>query len=248
MSPFYASYQLAKQLSVAGHVDNSHNHEHSKEVLFWSLEIMERLPFQLSKLEVDMIGQCSILHDFMDSKYINFSNEIRVHLIRYYTKPHVDIMMNIMNSMSYSKIVLSDNTIYYPDWVSMSPFKNVFHVTREADLLSSYNIARMIEFRIYNPNYRVPTRPNQKPEECIKIDVKKLYFERMDTLIDRNLFVHKSTVKLAKSLAEISKLKLGLMDNFNLNLNFDILRIVNYLSIDDLIKRLETIYEDACDE
>lgn len=246
-TPFYSSYNFAKQLSVAGHIDNSHNHEHSKEVLFWSIEIIERLPFQLSKLELDMVSQCSLLHDFMDSKYTNFSNEIRTHLMSYYTKEHVDIMMDIMNTMSYSKIVSPNNEVCYPDWVSMSPFSNVFHITREADLLSSYNIARMIEFRIYNKNYRIPLHT----EESIKKEVKELYFERMDKLIERNLFVHKSTIPLAKSLAEISKLKLGLIDNFNLNRNFDILRIVNYLSIDDLVKRLEwidTIYEDGSDK
>lgn len=249
ISPLYASYNFAKQLSVAGHIDNSHNHEHSKEVLFWSIEIIERLPYQLSKLEADMVGQCSLLHDFMDSKYINFSNEIRTHLMSYYTKPHVDVMMDIMNTMSYSKIVSSDNEVCYPDWVSISPFKNVFHITREADLLSSYNIARMIEFRIYNKNYRVPLQPNQSSDESIIREVKELYNNRMDKLIERNLFVHKSTIPLAKSLAEISKLKLGLIDNFNLNRNFDILRIVNYLSIDNLVKRfqwIDTIYEDSC--
>lgn len=244
-SPLYSSYEFAKILSREGRIDNSHNHEHSKEVLYWSTKIIERLPFQLSHSELIMVGQCCILHDFMDSKYKNFANEIRSHLTSYHEKNEVDVMMNIMNTMSYSKIVFPDNTICYPEWVSYSPYENIFHIVREADLLSSYNIARMIEFRIYNHNYRAPLKPNQTIEESIKYEVRKLYHDRMDKLIEKNLYFHDSTVGLAKTLAEVSKIKLELLDNFNLGRNFDIFRIVNYLIIDDLIQRylqLEAIY------
>lgn len=244
---FRSSYELAKKLSQIGCIDNSHNHEHSKEVLFWSIEIIERLPYQLTQLELSMIGECALLHDFMDSKYMNFKHQVRSHLSLYYKEEDVNIMMNIMKTMSYSKIVLPDGTVCFPEWVEMSPFSHVFHVVREADLLSSYNIARMIEFRIYNQNHqkKIVLLPKQSMEDAIKQEVRELYFERMDKLIGRNLFVHKSTADLAKHLAEISKMKLELLTSFNLNRNLDIFRIINHLKIDDLIQKMECI-EPLC--
>jgi hypothetical protein len=206
VSPIHASFKLAKKLSIIGNIDDSHNYKHSKEVLFWSIEIMERLPYRLSSPEISMVAECSILHDFMDSKYTDFSKEIKTHLLAQHSQKNTEVMMNIMNTMSYSKIVSPDTQqVCYPDWITMSPFKHVFHIVREADLLSSYNLARM------------------------------------GKLIERNLFVHPSTRKLAECLAEVSSMKLSLLDRVNLRGDLDILRHVNYLSIDNLVDRIDEL-------
>lgn len=241
LSPLHSSYELAQKLSIKGNIDNSHNHEHSKEVLYWSIEIMERLPYTLSALEVSMVGHCSLLHDFMDAKYVDFSKEIRAHLLSFYENKYVDVMMNIMGTMSYSKIVSHDGEVCFPDWISMSAFATVFHIIREADLLSSYNIARMVEYRLYNKNYYISFEPNCSMEHSIIKEIEKLYFNRMDKLVERKLFVHKSSHELATAIATVSKIKLSLLNSVDLHKNLDILRIVNYLSIDDLIERIDWI-------
>ncbi len=230
--PLYPSYTLVKKLSKIGNIDNSHNHNHSKEVLFWSTEIIKRLPFQLSQNEILMIGQCSLLHDLIDPKYSDFSIEVETHLKKYHSKHDVYFMMKIMKTMSYSKIVSPQGTIHYPQWIYNSPFATSFHITREADLLSSYNIARMIEYR-----KNIGTYSNHE----IKKEVVDLYNDRMDKLVSRQLFFFDTTKNIATSLEKIAKLKLQLIPYIDIHQNLDILRIINYLSIHDLIYQLELL-------
>ena len=94
--PLYTSYTLTKQLSKIGNIDNSHNYNHSKEVLFWSNEIIKRLSFQLSKKDLLIVGQCALLHDLVDPKYTDFSKEVETHLIQYHSTYDVNYMMKIM--------------------------------------------------------------------------------------------------------------------------------------------------------
>ena len=230
--PLYTSYTLTKQLSKIGNIDNSHNYNHSKEVLFWSNEIIKRLSFQLSKKDLLIVGQCALLHDLVDPKYTDFSKEVETHLIQYHSTYDVNYMMKIMKTMSYSKIVSSDGIVKFPDWLTYSPFCHTFHITREADLLSSYNIARMIEYRQQIGDYT--------NDEIIKESF-ELYNDRMDKLISRRLFYFDTTIDLAKSLQQIGKLKLELLPFVNINNNLDILRIINYLSIHDLIEKFEQL-------
>jgi hypothetical protein len=230
--PLYPSYQLVKKLSKIGNIDNSHNHNHAKEVLFWSTEIIKQLPFSLSRDEILMIGQCSLLHDLIDPKYTDFSIEVETHLKKYHSTRDVYFMMKIMNTMSYSKIVSPQGIIHYPKWVSNSPYLNTFHITREADLLSSYNIARMIEYRENMGTYT---------DNEIKKEVIELYHNRMDKLISRQLFYFDTTIEIAKSLEQIGKLKLQLVSYINIHKNLDILRFINYLSIHDLISKFDSL-------
>jgi hypothetical protein len=231
LEPLYPSYKLVKKLSKIGKIDNSHNHHHSKEVLFWSKKIIERLPFKFPQKDILMIGQCAILHDLIDSKYTNFSKEVEEHLNLYHNEFDVYFMMKIMKTMSYSKIVTPEK-INYPTWIVYSKYFSAYHVVREADLLASYNIARMIEYRQNIGNYT---------DEEIRTETIKLYNNRMATLIKRHLFFYDTTVYLAQSLNEIATLKLELLPYINLNENLDILRIVNNLSIHDLIYKFEQL-------
>lgn len=230
--PLFPSYLLVNKLSQIGNIDNSHNSNHSKEVLFWSHEIIKSLPFKLPKKDLLMVGQCAILHDLVDPKYTDFSKEVEKHLKQYHTPYDVHFMMKIMNTMSYSKIVSSEGIVHFPDWLIYSPFANAFHITREADLLSSYNIARMIEYRQQSGIYT---------NDQIKKESIELYHDRMEKLIARRLFVFDTTIHLAKSLQQIGKLKLELLPSLDIDDNLDILRIVNYISIHDLIYKFEQL-------
>lgn len=262
-----ASYHLARELSARADIDGSHNHEHSKEVLYWSTQIIKRLPFALTTTELFMVAHCSILHDLMDSKYEDFSVDIRDHLRQIFPARETEVMMDVMGTMSYSKIFNSTTQeVCFPDWIStlspsvfMSPsYSTVFHITREADLMSSYNIARMIEYRLYNKRYRLcrgrslhdDTLTRMEKDECIVRDVTALYNDRMDRLIERRMFVHPTTEDLARSVSQVAKLKLELLSEYSVSFfhdHLDILRIVNHLSIDRLIDTIgwiETIRDD----
>jgi len=221
------SYLLAESLGKYADIDDSHNHIHSKEVLFWACEILENEKLQLSSDEILFIGRCALLHDLMDHKYTDFSDVVHRHLRQYHTQSDTERMMKVMSEMSYSKIVDKNGIVTMP-----LNADHVFHVVREADLLSSYNIARMIEFRLRN---QTMTR-----SEIIR-DVLSLYHERMAKLIERRLFVFPSSEKIATSLDMICKLRLPLLYDMDIYRHLDILRFVHYLSIQDLLVRLQNI-------
>lgn len=130
--------------------------------------------------------------------------------------------------MSYSKIVLPDGRIDMP-----MEEDRVFHIIREADLLSSYNIARMIEYRLH--------RSDMNDTE-IRADVNQLYRQRMARLVERGLFTTRAGRTIARALDIVGSVRLPLVETIDLHGNLDILRIVNYVSIHDLTDVLEEIY------
>lgn len=223
--PLYSSYKLVEKLSKVGSIDESHNEVHSKEVLYWTTKIIDTLPFKLEQEELLLIGQCALLHDLVDSKYTDFSVEVTEHLTQYHSTDTVCNLLKILHTMSYSKIV-SKNKISYPQWIESSDYVNVYHIVREADLLASYNIARMIKYRQNKGNFT---------KKQIINEVKEIYNNRMKTLVKRDLFYYKNTQDLAQALNTVALLKLELLDTVDFNSNMDILKIVNYLSIHDLI-------------
>jgi hypothetical protein len=161
----------------------------------------------------------------------DFSGVVRRHLGRTHPPPDVERMMTVMGSMSYSKIVRPNGTIAMPP-----PDDRIFHTVREADLLSSFNIARMIEFRI-NGN------AGEMTDSDIRKEVAGLYMERMARLQERGLFTTRTGRLLATALDTIGRLRLFLLDHIDLHGNLDILRVVNHISIHDLIDRMEQLDE-----
>jgi len=221
------SYRLAQRLGQSHKIDDSHNHRHSKEVLFWACAIL-RGEASFSERELLMIGNCCLLHDLIDHKYTNCTDDVASHLRLYHPDYEVERMLLIMNSMSYSKIVSPDGMVDMP-----LEHDRVFHVVREADLLSSYNIARMVEYRLHNFDMS---------DDEIRKDVCHLYRNRMATLVDMDLFATRSGRQIARSLDLLGRLRLPLLKNIDLHGNLDLLRVVNYLSIHDLIDTLFSLY------
>lgn len=222
-----ASYQFVKKQSRRWGIDDSHNHLHSKEVLFWSKDIMDRLPFSILHDDRVLIGRCCLLHDMMDSKYVDLSVETEQHLVAEgHVAEDIRLMMRIMQNMSYSKIVAPDKSrIRFPAWEDGRQ-EILFHIVREADLLSSYNLARMIEFR------------EGMPSEQIRQEILDLYEIRMGCLIEDGLFYFPSTRERAKQLDALCRLRLTLLPDLDFRSphQLDILRIVNHLSIDRLLR------------
>lgn len=221
----YDSYALTKILSLKGNIDDSHNHLHAKEVLFWA-NILVRKEKVRDEQELLMIGRCALLHDMMDHKYTDFSDRVREHLECFHSIDDVDYMMDRMKAMSYHKIVRSDGFVVmpYPDT------DRVFHIVREADLLSSFNIARMVEFRLRNKDLS---------DDEIRRDVLDVYSTRMGTLCEKGLFTTRTGNRIASSLDMICRFRLSFINHIDLYGNLDILRIVNYISIHDLVSELE---------
>lgn len=204
--------------------DESHNHIHSQEVLYWSTRVIRALPAPISEREADIVFQTSLLHDFMDSKYPKHMTEIAQHWEELgYPIEIQEVIFDIMNTMSYSKVFYPDSgKVIFPQWLEQSPYARAFHITREADLLASYNIARMIIYgRVKNPSWS---------NEVLCQSVHDLFEKRMRRLLENNLFYFESTTALALTLSKVAEIKLSLVTPRTCAMqNLDIFKIVHYL-------------------
>ena len=227
------SHDLVRAMTKG--VDESHNHKHSEEVLFWSNEIMRRVDTKkLSRWEIEMIGHCCILHDLLDRKYNIRGAEgaVASHLRRLgYTDEMTRVMTDIMTSLSYHKTVHRTGTTF-PDWIH-DGYWNVYHIVRESDLLASFNLWRMIDFGRHRRGITDP--------DTLSNDAIRMFLERMDTLIEKGAFI--LSIDIAQSLRLICRLRLPILRRAVPDDHPDILRIVNYLDIDEIIQQQTSLSE-----
>lgn len=232
LNPLFSSYKLMKKISRVGRIDDSHNEKHGKEVLFWAIDILRHPGITKDPFKMRMAAQCALLHDALDHKYtVDFSSTVEDHLRMFHEQDEVDGMMKIMKTMSYSKI----REHGFPDWIRTSPYEQLFHVVREADLLSSYNLARMVEYRQHLGGYT---------DAKIREEMMELYQERMGRLVERGFFLLPGSADRAKQLDAMARVKLRMLPTLSLRRdNLDILRTVNHLSLFRLVEELQMIID-----
>ena len=83
-----------------------------------------------------------------DKKYITEKtglDMIKNHMNTCMSTSNLDIVGNIISTMSYSKVKLNG----YPD---LGDYQLAYHIVREADLLSAYDIDRCIIYGMYKDN------------------------------------------------------------------------------------------------
>lgn len=192
LMPIVENYILTK--STDYHIDYSHDINHSwrvKELGF----LIAKNDYFLSKKQQEVLYLSCMLHDMCDSKYTPMVQAILD--ISNFLKTKCDVsmithdgVMNIITSMSYSKIVQPDGSVQFPQWLwNERNFKDVYHITREADLLSSYELKRMIHYKheklgmIYSSD--------------IYKDVLETIDQRMSRLLEKNLFISPTSKKIA---------------------------------------------------
>lgn len=177
------------------HIDYSHDINHSwrvKELGF----LIAKNDYHLTKTQEEVLYLSCMLHDMCDPKYTPMVQEI-LNISKFLkTKCSLSMMvhdgvMNIITSMSYSKIVQPDGTVQFPPWlVKEKNFKNVYHITREADLLSSYDLKRMIHYK--------HEKLGMLYSSDIYKDVLETVDQRMSRLIEKKLFYSPTAQKIAK--------------------------------------------------
>lgn len=228
-----SSYHLVRRLGRRIGIDDSHNHVHSKEVLHWATEILRRLDKddreELSRIGRLRIGHCAILHDLLDQKYdtaLSVKDEVGLHLAQWFPDPQSQQMIDVMESISYSKTVRTgedgNRSVEFPLWVRDHPeWSQVYHIVREADLLAAYNLARMVE-------YRRCRFPDLSIDE-IRADMRSLFDRRIRTMVDDGLFVHRPVADLAAVLNEIAVLRMEHVDDMDLEKDhhLQMLRIID---------------------
>lgn len=174
------------------HIDISHNLHHSHQVKELGFLIAQQ-DYHLNRKQQETLYLSCMLHDMCDAKYVpriqgilDISNFLRKHC----SMDVHDGVLNIITTMSYNQIVSSHGHIQYPNWLQCEHnFKEVFHITREADLLTSYDMKRMVHYKhdrlgfIYSSD--------------IYEDIMDTVENRMSQLISRNLFVSPTAQRIA---------------------------------------------------
>ena len=103
------AFDLVLLLCKKFNIDESHSLKHSMEVYNFALRIYENeliLNPYLSE-QKDIIILASILHDTIDKKYVSEEigiSEIREYMKSYITPEKLDIIFQIITTMSYSTV------------------------------------------------------------------------------------------------------------------------------------------------
>ena len=182
------SIPIIKKHAEKYNVDESHNHLHSLEVANYCLSLIH-FENNLSKTEQDIAILGSIFHDTIDDKYIpSFENtdELLQSYLEQVVGKHSKLIEPVIlfsKSMSYSKTVKRQKdkslTLEIPKYIQTHPYVRAFHLMRNADLLSSYNLKRCLLYR---------SQRNETRDSVLLYDeMQELYWDRMHLLRKYNI-------------------------------------------------------------
>ena len=128
-------------------IDESHALKHSMEVYGFAKRIYESEVKTSPYLEQqrEIIYMAAIGHDMCDKKYMDEKEGIeryKNYLTSYMSSDDLEIMGNIIGTMSYSKVKVNG----YP---KLGEYQLAYHIVREADLLAAYDIDRCVMYSIH---------------------------------------------------------------------------------------------------
>jgi HD superfamily phosphodiesterase len=128
-------------------IDESHGISHSMDVLHYANQIYQSLVPMHSKLQEQetVIFTSALIHDMCDKKYIKEKEgiqQIQSFLTYKISKPEITAIENIITTMSYSKVKKDGYPI-------LDDYQIAYHIVREADLLTAYDIDRSIIYHLH---------------------------------------------------------------------------------------------------
>lgn len=160
-------------------IDESHSLSHALNVLDYSTKIYnaELTNFPQIQKQKNVIFTSALLHDMCDAKYVeqlNSLDNIKTFLNENeYNNEEVDAICNIVNTMSYSKVLKYG----YPN---LKEYQYAYHIVRESDLLCGLQFNRAVLFSIYKDNMLY---------NDAFAHAKKIYDRRTQNIIDQQMFV-----------------------------------------------------------
>ena len=194
-STIVKAFELVMLLCKKFNIDESHSLKHSMEVYNFALRIYEsELPMNVYlEDQKDIIMLAAILHDTIDKKYVAEADgieEIRKYLNGVVTPEKLDIIFQIITTMSYS-------TVKKNGFPLLGDYQLAYHIVREADLLAAYDIDRCIMYSMYtkNANY------TEALDAAIVLFDHRVLKHRKDRLFVTN-YSKKLSVKLHKKAKE----------------------------------------------
>jgi HD superfamily phosphodiesterase len=137
-----AAFQYVINTSKKYNIDESHALKHSVDVFHYANKIVhaEFPNNRFLEQQTDIISASAIMHDMCDKKYVNENNGIieMDNFMKDYMNSHQrEMVANIVSTMSYSTVKSSG----YPDF---GAYQLAYHIVREADLLTAYDVDRCI--------------------------------------------------------------------------------------------------------
>mgnify|MGYP001587187029 FL=1 len=131
-------------------IDESHDVSHSMNVLHYAQDIYEAQVYIYPPLKhyERVIYIAALLHDMCDKKYMDETeglNEICNYLKPRIEEKEIEMVKNIVSTMSYSKVKVNG----FPEF---GDYMWAYHVVREADLLSAYDFDRCMIYHLKQNN------------------------------------------------------------------------------------------------
>lgn len=189
-------FQFVIHTTSLYNIDESHGISHSMKVLQHAQNIYtSELPNPDLEKQKTIIYVSSILHDMCDKKYMSEVEGLKCiqeYIQNDITEEEWEIIKTIITTMSYSKVKVNG----FP---KLGKYQLAYHIVREADLLSAYDIDRCIIYRMH------------KSGDGFKnsyMEARELADQRILSHIKDDLFVTKYSKQLAQTLHDdlISKL------------------------------------------
>ena len=197
-----AAFQYVINTSKKHNIDESHALKHSMDVFHYANKIVhaEFPNNRFLEQQTDIISASAIVHDMCDKKYVNENNGIidMDNFMKDYMNSHQrEMVSNIVSTMSYSTVKSKG----YPD---LGAYQLAYHIVREADLLTGYDIDRCIIYGMMKENLSY-TNALQRAVELFEHRALKY---RSDNLFITNyskqesLILHNQCLKNIESLSK----------------------------------------------
>jgi HD superfamily phosphodiesterase len=145
-----AAFQYVINTSKKYNIDESHALKHSMDVFHYANKIVhaEFPNNRFLEQQTDIISVSAIVHDMCDKKYVNVDNgiiEMNNFMKDYMSSHQCEMITNIVSTMSYS-------TVKYNGYPNFGAYQLAYHIVREADLLTAYDIDRCIIYGMMHEN------------------------------------------------------------------------------------------------
>ena len=182
-------------------IDESHGIGHSMNVLHFAHTIYEcevkMNPFL--KNHENIIYVSAIIHDMCDKKYMDQDQgiyEIEQFLQKKLPKNDIDVVKNIISTMSYSYVKKNGYPI-------MGDYQHAYHIVREADLLTAYDFDRCMIYKMNLNNGNI----DDAFEDALNLFNNRVLQHNKDHLFLTNYSLYKSTQLHQLSLLRIQDWK-----------------------------------------
>jgi hypothetical protein len=174
------AFQYVIKTSEKYNIDESHALKHSMDVFHYSNKIyqseIQNHPYLQEQKEIIFIS--SILHDMCDKKYMDEKKGIQemcdfMKCKSNISQQELDIISTIISTMSYSTVKKQG----YPE---LGKYQLAYHIVRESDLLTAYELERCIIYKMKHDKYSY--------DKALELSI-KLFDSRILKYIKDNLFI-----------------------------------------------------------